>query len=213
MKSSSFLLSGTLAGTITSVIFILLHFLFIADIFFILPVAIILGALTGGCLAWAYLRIFNSFDLQNLTKFLALFSIPMILVDLVTLFSEKTYSFEELVESQTLPPDFLARVIFPIIPIVLLSGIAIGWYFGKDRKAVIPAISANVMVLIGIGHNVPFINMVSVDNLVLFLEIKLFFYLILIIMVIVYGITLVILERSSLSYKFTLYFKSQDSEN
>ncbi|MFW9855968.1 MAG: hypothetical protein ACFFFG_13015 [Candidatus Thorarchaeota archaeon] len=213
MNSSSFLVSGTIAGIITSFIFILLHFLFIADIFFILPFALIIGALTGLFLAWAYLTIFEAFNVRNLIKFLTLFSIPMILVDLVTLFSEKTYSIAELIETRTLPSDFGERVIFPIIPIMLLSGILIGWYFGKDRKAVIPAIFANVIVLIGIGHNLPFINMVSVDNVFLFLEIKLLFYLILITMVIVYGITLIALEKTSISDKFARYLKSHASDN
>jgi hypothetical protein len=119
----------------------------------------------------------------------------MVVVDLVTLFAEKTYSFEELVESQTLTPDFITRVIIPIIPIMLITGVVIGRCYGKDNKTIIPSIFVNVLVLLGIGHNVPLTNMVLVENFNLFLEMKIFFYVILVFMVTSYGVCLIIIEK------------------
>lgn len=156
-------------------------------------------------MSWAYLSIYDEFNSQNITKFLILFSIPMVIVDLITLFSVKIYSFEELLETQTLPSDFIERVILPIIPVLILSGIVIGWYFGREKTAVIPAVTVNVFVLIGIGHNLPFTNLVITENIAILVEMKILFYVILVLMVSSYGIILFLEIKLINSKKLNIY--------
>lgn len=189
------LISGALAGVITSIIFVVVHNILISKIWFITPFAVIIGALTGISLGWAYTTIYENLNTNNLVFFLLIFSLPMVIIEFLTFFSERKYTIDELTNQQTFPTELLIKTFIPIIPVLLVAGFLIGWIFGKTYEAIFASIVANSLILIGIGHNVPILNQVIIEDNFLLIRGKIILYGILVIMVVSFGISMLAIDR------------------
>lgn len=197
-RSSSYLHSGMMAGTVSVLVFTLVHDLLISDIWDMLPIMVAAGAICGLCVGWTYGRLFDGpsvgnwlgYNLVYLVMFGLLGTTSIIVFDPVT-------TLAEVIEDDG-PIDELIRISLPMTILFALATVAaISVLFGRRRSDIGPiSITVSVLVLF-LGLNVSAIGLVDIprDSTHLIAEL---FGLIIVINV-AFAATFLILERERLA--------------
>jgi hypothetical protein len=170
---------GAISGTITSLMFLILHQVVLdTPIWFVTPMAIIFGLLTGLTLAWSYTIYFSEFNLKNTFVLHGLYLLPIPILILITLLLfEPKWTFEEANDPAN-TDELLSTAFSIVIPFALIYGILQGILYKKNNKSLQASISTNLVILTGIGHNFPLFVLVEfdADGSVLLSEIKILVY-------------------------------------
>ncbi|MCL4562994.1 MAG: hypothetical protein M1281_20570 [Chloroflexi bacterium] len=152
------LFSGVLAGIAGLLVFLVIHHLWIKPIWFILPVGLVIAALGGLSVGWAYCELLPSLPKR-----------PWIILAWAALVSLTLAP--AVILAQLRPPVFTTAGILNIslqgaviifirdllLPAALTGGFA-GWLIGRTRQAALATALAGFVFALGPGHNVPFLG-------------------------------------------------------
>jgi hypothetical protein len=155
------LVSGAVAGTVTSVGFAALHDVLISDIWAMLVPMMVAGALCGLCLAWSYRLVFDratpaGWVLYNL-EFVALFAL---LGAISFALFEPVYTIPGLTTGAE-SPDALLRQAIPLSALFgLVAGAAIALARGRTAARATAITVTCVVLSVLLGHNAAILGMI-----------------------------------------------------
>ncbi|MHA2502492.1 MAG: hypothetical protein ACXAE3_06475 [Candidatus Kariarchaeaceae archaeon] len=185
--------NGILAGMATSVVFVAIHHILIDPIWFILPMALIFGALTGWGLSASEQHLFEESTWMTTIKTLLLYLIPVILLDVaIALFVDPIFTFEE-ASDPTTTGTLLGTAFSIVIPYAIVYGAIQGTLLGRSRADYTTSIGTNLAILAGIAHNFPLFNLVEADSSVA--GIHLLAFVLLLLLMTSYAILLRLINR------------------
>ena len=195
---SGYLRSGVLAGAVSAFAFTLVHDLFISDIWGMLIVMVVAGAVCGLCMGWSYGRLFDApsigswlgYNLVYLVMFGLLGATSVIVFDPVT-------TLAEVIEDEG-PIDELIRMALPMTVIFALATVAAtSVLFGRRTSDIRPIfVTVSVLVLF-LGLNVSAIGLVDIPRDSTYLVAELFGLIVVI--DVAFAATFLILERERLA--------------
>ena len=199
-----------MAGAVSALVFTLVHDLFISDIWDMLIVMVVAGAVCGLCLGWTYERLFDApsigswlgYNMVYLLMFGLLGATSIIVFDPVT-------TLAEVIEDEG-PIDELIRIALPMtVLFALATVVAISVLFGRTTSDIGPiSLTVSVLVLF-LGLNVSAIGLVDIPRDSTYLIAELFGLIIVI--NVAFAATFLILERKRLAGPRTARPKQHDA--
>jgi hypothetical protein len=155
------LIAGLSAGITGLLVFLVIHQLWIKPIWFILPIGLVIAALGGLAVGWAYGELLPGLPRRPWTIFAWFALIGLTLAPAVGI-------------AQLRPPLFTgtgmnviatvsveqAAIIFIrdlLLPAALIGGLC-GWLIGRTKRAALATALAGFVFALGPGHNVPFLG-------------------------------------------------------
>ncbi len=155
------LLAGMSAGVAGLLVFLVIHHFWIKPIWFILPIGLVIAAIGGLAVGWAYGELLPGLPRRPWTTFAWFALIGLTLAPAVVI-------------AQLRPPLFTgtgmnviatvsveqAAVIFIrdlLLPAAVIGGLC-GWLIGRTKRAVLATALAGFVFAMGPGHNVPFLG-------------------------------------------------------
>jgi hypothetical protein len=155
------LIAGLSAGATGLLVFLVIHHLWIKPIWFILPVGLVIAALGGLAVGWAYSELLPGLPGRPWTILAWFALIGLTLAPAVVI-------------AQLRPPLFTgtgmnviatvsiaqAAVIFGrdlLLPAAVIGGLA-GWLIRRTKRAALVTALAGFVFALGPGHNVPFLG-------------------------------------------------------
>jgi len=167
--------SGALAGAVSAFVFVVLHHIFISNIWFSLVAMLIAGALCGLCVGWTFWLLIKhpsaarwiQYNMLHVAMFVLLGAVSVVVYDPVTTVSALIAANE--------PPNELFRQAMPVtvvftLVMTLLIGLLYGrrwWHYG------VILLTCAILVLL-LGLNVSVIGLVSISKGSIHLIVELF---------------------------------------
>lgn len=190
-------LSGALAGVLSALVFVIIHDIFISDIWSMLVIMLVAGAICGACLSWSFALLVNAPSLQSWLVYNLLYDLMFVLLGLVSvlIFSPMTTMAE--VTAGNGPPDELILQAMPITVIFTLATaviISLLYGFRWSRFGAILLTCAVLVLLLGL--NVSVIGLVSIPQGSWYLVMEMFVLILL--LNVVFMLSFIGLERKSL---------------
>jgi hypothetical protein len=160
------LIAGVLSGVAGLLIFLVIHHFWIAPIWSILPVGLVIAGLGGLALGWSYVEIRVGLPHRPWTFLVLVALFGAILAPSVLIAQLR----EPLIDIATgiIPPEERVGVIAHFILELLVTATALGglagWLLGRTWQAVIATALAGLVFALGPGHNVPFLGNTAVTG-------------------------------------------------
>jgi len=191
-------LAGALAGVISSLVFTIIHDIFISDIWFLLVPMLVAGALCGALLSWSYGMLVIE---PSPRSWLAYNLIYMVLFGLLGMASvlvfEPVTTMAELVTLNG-PPTELINQAMPMTAVFTLGmAVLITQLYGSSWIKFASVLLTCIVLVALLGLNVSVIGLVSIPRGSLYLILELFGLILA--LDVVYMVVFMLLERWRLS--------------
>lgn len=155
----SALIAGAISGEVGLLVFLTIHYFWIAPIWFILPAGALFACLGGLAVGWSYAEICQRFPVGRWNMLAGFALMATTLAPTVVL-------------AQVLPPvvdiragrlvgttnELIVRFVVGLfVPAVLVGALA-GWGLLRTRRGAIATALAGLVLAMGPGHNIPFLG-------------------------------------------------------
>jgi len=158
--------AGVLSGLSGLVVFLVLHHLWIAPIWFVAPAGIVLATAGGAATGAAYAELLPHLPRRPWRNLAVLLGVSAILTPAVVvaevrgpIFAMNSSGGGDLLVS---PEQAVMDVVGGLFGTAALAGAALGWSVGRSRRAAWLTSLAAVAIAAGPGHNVPLLGGTSV---------------------------------------------------
>lgn len=188
--------SGAIAGVVSTLIFTIVHHIFIANIWFSFPFMALAGAVSGVCIAWTYGLIFQNKALSTWLKLNLFFIIMFVVLGILSvLLFEPVTTISALREANERPSELINQSMPLTVAFIFASTIILGLLYGNNLKHYLVILLTNAILILLLGLNVSILGLVFIpmDSIYLILEV---FGLIAVIFVF-YSCTFWLLERKN----------------
>lgn len=155
------LIAGVTAGIAGFFVFLILHHLLIAPIWFILPFEIVVAAVGGAAVGWAYGELLPNLPSRPWTTLAIIGLIAVILLPSIILAELREPLFDISVPGGRLQVSTGRAVVVFILELLLtatLVGGLVGWLIGHSGEAAIATAVAGFIYALGPGHNIPLVG-------------------------------------------------------
>lgn len=169
------MLSGSVAGAVSALVFAAMHRLFISDIWFSLPVLMVAGAVCGLCIGWTYSLLFESASIRSWLVYNVLYVAMFALIGVVSvLVFEPVTTIAALLMSSG-PPDYLFKQAMPMtLASTLVMVVIIGKLYGRTWKHYLAILLTCTVLVLLLGLNVSVIGLIAIPRSSLYLIAELF---------------------------------------
>ncbi|HSJ24886.1 MAG TPA: hypothetical protein VK929_09475 [Longimicrobiales bacterium] len=162
---SRILVSGAVAGTVTSFGFTVLHHVLISNIWFSALPMMAAGAICGLCLAWSYRLVFarhstGGWLLYNL-MFVGLF---IVLGGVSFMVFEPIYTIAGLVTGEQSPDALLGQAIPMSALFGVVAGVVMAGLRRADRRQGVSLVITCVVLTVLLGHNAAVLGLVHMSQ-------------------------------------------------
>ncbi len=155
------LIAGVLSGMAGLLVFLVIHHFWITPIWFILPLGLLIAALGGLAVGWAYGELLPALPPRPWTSIAVIALIAVILLPSFILAELRGPMFDV-----TVPAGVLlistgrATTIFvlELLATSTLVGALAGWLIGHTARAALATALAGFVFALGPGHNIPFLG-------------------------------------------------------
>lgn len=205
--SGRFILSGALAGAVSTLVFTMVHDIFISNIWPMLGIMLVTGAICGACISWSYGLLVEQPSIGNWLVYNLIYDGMLILLGLVSvLLFEPVTTIAALSTAGDLPMDLLGQAMPMTAVFTVLMAIGITLIYGFTwQKFGVVLLTSTLLVLL-LGHNVFIIGLVEIPRGSFYLVLEMFGLIIL--LNVVYVIGFVLLEWKHLRVAGATYHKS-----
>jgi hypothetical protein len=192
-----FILSGAIAGFISTLVFTFVHQILITDIWFSFLMMALAGIISGISIAGSYGKIIKSPSFKNWLGYNFFFILMFILVALCSIIIfEPVTTVAEVMQAKTRPDELIKKAL-PLSEIFTVSfSIIMGVLFGKKIIDYILILLTNSILMVVLGLNVSIIGLVNITSDFFYLVFELFALIITIFTV--YAGVFIVLERKNL---------------
>ncbi len=189
--------SGALAGAITTLIFTIIHQIFISDIWFSYVIMTLAGIICGSSFCWSYLQLFNSISLRSWIILNLLFDIFLFLLAPLSLYLFEPITTISAVLAANEPPADLINKALPMTVIyTLIMACCIHILYGSGWKSFLSTLITCMLVIGLLGLNVSAIGLVSFGNSSFYLVLELL--LLILVINLVFVISVIALNKYAL---------------
>lgn len=154
-------MAGVTAGIAGLFIFLILHHLWIVPIWFILPFGLVVAAVGGAAVGWAYGELLPNLPPRPWTILAVVGLITIILLPSIILAELREPLFDITVAGGQLRVSTgrAAMVFFlELLLTATLVGGAAGWLIGRSGQAAVATAVAGFIYALGPGHNIPLVG-------------------------------------------------------
>ncbi len=159
---------GALSGVVVVLGFIIVHNLFIADIWFNVGPMLFAGALCGFCIVWSYRKGVDDHSTAAWFRYAGLYAVEMIALGAVSLaVLRPQFTMAELLVAD----DAFERLMLPSVPLLIgamVVGTVLVWlYCGRRWTALAPILVTQVLLVFLLGHQFAFLGLVASSSALL----------------------------------------------
>ncbi|CAN5796390.1 hypothetical protein BH23GEM9_BH23GEM9_15990 [soil metagenome] len=159
------LLSGAIAGIVTTVAFAALHHLLISNIWLSLLPMMAAGAVCGMCLAWSYRLLFERVSAAGWVGYNLMFVALFILLGAVSLVAyEPVYTIPALIAGAQPPGELISRVMPLTVALALISALAISLAWGRTLRQATAVVLTCLALFVLLGHNAAVLGLVHMTQ-------------------------------------------------
>ncbi len=153
---------GTLIGVVVVFGFTILHDLFIVDIWWNIGPMLGAGAVCGFSVVWSYRRTVAKHSTAAWIRYTGLYAAEMIVLGFVSLsVLQPRFTMAEAMVMD----DAMAELTPPALPLmtgVVFVGTSLFWlYYGRRRRALVPLLITQVLLVFLLGHQLAFLGVVE----------------------------------------------------
>jgi hypothetical protein len=155
------LVAGVAAGIAGLFVFLVLHHLWIAPIWFILPFGAVAAAIGGAAVGWAYGELSPYLPSRPWTTLAVIGLIAVILLPSIILAELREPLFDISVPGGQLQVSTSRAVVIFVLELLLtatLAGGIAGWLIGRSGQAALATAVAGFIFALGPGHNIPLVG-------------------------------------------------------
>jgi hypothetical protein len=155
------LIAGVLSGIVGLLVFLVLHHFWIAPIWFILPLGLLIAAIGGLAVGWAYHELSPSLPPRPWSTLVVVTLIGIILVPSIILaeLRQPLFTNTETGAELSVSVGYAATVfILELLVTAMLAGGLAGWLLGRTPRAALATGIAGLVFALGPGHNIPFLG-------------------------------------------------------
>ncbi len=162
-------LSGAIAGAVSALVFTVVHDIFISDIWSMLAIMLVAGAMCGAAVGWSYSLLVKRPSLRGWLAYNLLYDGMFVLLGLVSVLLFEPVTTMAAVTGLNGPPDALIGQAMPVtavftlmmaVTIALIYGFKQGFSLGRFGAALLTC--ATLVLLLGL--NVSVIGLVSIPR-------------------------------------------------
>ena len=161
-ESRAAIIAGVLAGVAGLTIFLWIHALWIVPIWFILPMGLVIAALGGWAVAWAYRELLPRLPKRPWTAFAVMALIWATLLPGIVLGELRQPMFSispaGVANLEIGVPEVAIRFVIELLLTAVATGALLGWWLGRTLRAAVATALAGLIFALGPGHNIPFIG-------------------------------------------------------
>lgn len=153
--------TGVLSGISGLLVFLVFHQLWIAPIWFILPIGLIIAAMGGMAVGWAYHELFPKLPPRPWSTLVIVALIGIILTPAIVLaeLREPLFTVTDMDAELSVSPAYAAAVfILELLVSATLTGGLAGWFIKRTPRAAVSTGIAGLVFALGPGHNIPFLG-------------------------------------------------------
>lgn len=196
-NNGRFVLTGALAGSISTFVFTIIHDIFISNIWSMFVIMLVTGTLCGACISWSYGLLVERQSLRSWLIYNLVYDGMLILLGVVSvLLFEPVTTIAALSASGGLPVGLLAEAMPMTAVFTLLMAVAITWAYGRSWAQFGAVLLTSIILVLLLGHNVFIIGLVDIPRGSLYLVLEMFSLIIL--LNVVYVVAFIALERKNL---------------
>ena len=155
------LIAGVLSGIVGLLVFLVLHHFWIAPIWFILPLGLLIAAIGGLAVGWAFHELSPNLPPRPWSTLAVVALIGIILAPSIILAEFRQPLFTTTVTGSELSVSvgYAAAVfILELLVTATLAGGFAGWLIGRTSRAALATGIAGLVFALGPGHNIPFLG-------------------------------------------------------
>lgn len=156
---------GALTGVVVVLGFTIFHNVFIVDIWWNIGPMLFSGALCGFSVAWSYRRAVAKHSTGAWSRYAGLYAAEMIALGAISLaVLQPRFTMAEAM----IVDDAMAELTPPALPLMVLV-VAVGttllWiYYGRRRRALVPILVTQVLLVFLLGHQLAFLGVVETSS-------------------------------------------------
>lgn len=155
------LIAGALAGVVGLLVFLTIHHFWIKPIWFIAPPGLVIAALGGLAVGWAYAEIQSALPPRPWTAFAVFAIVAATLTPAILLAQLRPppldISTGAIIDGSS-TGVVIARVVIELMLTATLVGALMGWLLVHTPQAAIAMALASLVFAIGPGHNIPLLG-------------------------------------------------------
>lgn len=155
------IIAGILAGVAGLLTFLVIHAVWIMPIWFILPMGLMIAALGGWAVGWAYAELRPHLPRRPWTVLAVMVLISATLLSAIVLGELRRPMFSispaGVANLEMAVPEVVVRFIGELLLTAVAAGALLGWWLGGTRRAAVATAVAGLIFALGPGHNIPFI--------------------------------------------------------
>ena len=160
-RMNSALIAGLLAGVAGLLVFLTIHHFWIKPIWFILPPGLLIAALGGLAVGWAYAEISSGLPSRPWTSLAVVALVAAILTPALLLAQLRPPPLDirtGAITDGSSTGIVITRFVVELLLTATIVGGLIGWYFGHTPRAAFAMALAGFIFALGPGHNIPFLG-------------------------------------------------------
>jgi hypothetical protein len=165
---NAYLIAGVISGITGLLVFLVIHHFWIQPIWFILPIGLIISAVGGTAVGWAYRELSPGLPHRPWTALALAAFIALILLPSILLAQLRQPLFDPSVPGGRLTVSTSQAVIRFVLELLLTSAVMgglAGWWLSRTWHGSLVTALAGFIFALGPGHNIPFLgNTPGVDK-------------------------------------------------
>lgn len=167
--------SGAIAGAISTLVFTVVHDIFISDIWSMLVIMLVSGALCGMCISWGFGLLVERPSWRGWLLYNMILNGMLILLGIVSLLLfEPIISMAALSTSDGPPLDLLGQALPMAAVFTLVMAVLITIGYGRSWAKFGAVLLTSVLLVLLLGHNVFILGLVDIPRGSLYLVLEMF---------------------------------------
>lgn len=167
--------SGAIAGAISTLVFTIVHDIFISDIWSMLVIMLVSGALCGVCISWSFGLLVERPSLRSWLLYNMILNGMLILLGVVSLLLfEPIISMAALSTSDGPPVGLLGQALPMAAVFTLVMAVLITVGYGRSWPRFGAVLLTSVLLVLLLGHNVFILGLVDIPRGSLYLVLEMF---------------------------------------
>jgi hypothetical protein len=154
--------AGVVAGIACLAVFLVLHHVWIAPIWFIAPVGAVVAGAGGAAVGVSYAELRSALPERPWRSgaLAAIWAVVLLPAMLIAQVRGPVYAIgKDGAGTLLVPPsEAMVDVAIGLIAVAMAGGALIGWCIGRSRRAAVTTMAAAACVAIGPGHNIPLLG-------------------------------------------------------
>ncbi len=175
MSNGRFPIAGALAGAISTLAFTIVHDIFISDIWSMLGIMLVAGAMCGASIGWSFALLVERPSRHGWLLYNFILDGMLIVLGIVSvLLFEPITTIAALSAAGGLPMDLLGQALPMTAVFTLLVAVVITWGYGRSWSRFGAVLLTAVILVLLLGHNVFILGLVEIPRGAIYLVLEMF---------------------------------------